>query len=152
MIFLFKNINKDNTIVDIIVFKYSYFKFGKFFRIISILFLLVLFYFAYKYEYIKNEIYKILKSLPLDQQKLIFAGKYLTNIEVNDLEKNAEEAKNNNDLSEYYLKLVREIKDKNNKDIYSNENFMNSFQKITSSPETALYCYKNDFFEIKEVL
>ena len=64
----------------------------------------------------------------------IFAGKYLTNIEVNDLEKNAEEAKNNNDLSEYYLKFVREIKDKNNKDIYSNENFMNSFQKITSSP------------------
>ncbi len=82
----------------------------------------------------------------------IFAGKYLTNIEVNDLEKNAEEAKNNNDLSEYYLKFVREIKDKNNKDIYSNENFMNSFQKITSSPETVLIFYQNDFFEIKEIL
>ena len=79
MIFLFKNINKDNTIVDIIVFKYSYFKFGKFFRIISILFLLVLFYFAYKYEYIKNEkLYIILKSLPLDQQKLI--NNYFLNI------------------------------------------------------------------------
>ena len=79
--------------------------------------------------------------------------KYAANMNSDDLEKKAESAKNenNNDLSEYFLKFALEIKNSNDKDLYSNKKCMDSFSPL-ESPEISLLFYQDDFLQIKEFL
>ena len=79
----------------------------------------------------------------------IFMRKYVAEIDINEFEKLAEDAKkeNKNDLYEYYNGFVNNIKLKNNNELYSNTILMNNMLYTNLGPYLLSF-YKNNFLEI----
>ena len=78
-----------------------------------------------------------------------FVKKYVPNITLEVFEKRAKKAKdeNNNNLSDYFNKFAQQIKEKSNKELFSNANLMSDLLS-TAFPPLVLTYYQNDFMQV----
>ena len=79
----------------------------------------------------------------------MFVKRYVPNIDIKELEEKAKHSKKENkkDLSDFYNKLINDIKIDNNEDLYSNKELMNKML-ITNYPTYILSFFENDFLDI----